>query len=263
MPKRIFLTYAWVDNADGDFDFAVQKLKQAGVEVVYDRVALTPGKRLWEQIGEQLSSASIDGWAFLVTPNSLKSKACIEEYFLALGRALDTRGEEFPLLALVHGAEFRDLPPSLRIRLGVSMSEPDWVEKVIATLENRAPPEITRDLAPYSLRWHVSIEDNTFLEVRLRFGTLASWRIGVPVSFRPSIVGFMEGANGRPPAGGMLVLPFEGPSDDHKLWIVGARGPIGNGVSVFIRMRPPFPPHVIVGVDSEDKSAAVIPIPPL
>ncbi|SEK49089.1 TIR domain-containing protein [Stigmatella aurantiaca] len=260
MPKRIFLTYAWVDNADGDFDFVVQQLKQAGVGVVYDRVALTPGKRLWEQIGEQLSSDSIDGWAFLVTPNSLKSKACLEEYFLALGRALDTRGEEFPLLALVHGAEFRDLPPSLRIRLGASLSDPDWVEKVIATLENRAPRETTRNLAPYSLRWHVSGAKN-MLEVRPRFGTLVSWRVGVPSTFRPSIVGFMEGANGHPPVGGMLVLPVEGLSSDNKLWFVGARGPVGNGVSAFISMRLPFPPHIIVG--SEGNPAIIIPVPPL
>ncbi|HYH95463.1 toll/interleukin-1 receptor domain-containing protein, partial [Hyalangium sp.] len=195
MPKQLFLTYAWVDNADGDFDFVVQQLEQAGVGVVYDRVALTPGKRLWEQIGEQITKGSIDGWAFLVTPNSLKSKACLEEYFLALGRALDARGEEFPLLALVHGAAFKDLPPSLRIRLGASVADPAWIEKVIAALENRAPRDPTRDLAPYSLRWHASSGGNTaYLEVRPRLGPVASWRVGVPITFRESIAGFMEGA---------------------------------------------------------------------
>jgi hypothetical protein len=262
MPKQLFLTYAWVDNADGDFDFVVQQLKQADVDVVYDRVALTPGKRLWEQIGEQISRGSIDGWAFLVTQNSLKSKACLEEYFLALGRALDARGEEFPLIALVHGAAFRDLPPSLRIRLGASLSDPEWTEKVIAALENRTPRETTRDLAPYSLRWHATGGvDTVWLEVRPRLGGLVSWRVGVPITFRASIVEFMEGANGVPPSGGALILPVEGFTPDNKLWLVGARGPIGNGLSAFIRMRCPFPPNVFVG--SEGGSPISIPVPPL
>jgi len=43
MPS-LFLTYAWVDNADEDFDFIVQELQRSGVKVHFDRVAVVPGR---------------------------------------------------------------------------------------------------------------------------------------------------------------------------------------------------------------------------
>jgi hypothetical protein len=253
VPKRLFLTYAWVDNSDGDFDYIVQQLEKVGVVVEYDRVALTPGRRLWEQIGERLSKSDIDGWVFIVTTNSLRSEACLEEYYIALDRALNSRGKDFPLMALIHGASFKDLPPSLQIRLGASLSDPNWVEKVLAGIEHRAPRRTATDLSPYLLRWHPGAPDNQpLLEIRPRLETLNFWRLGVPIAFKDSLrrcyVAEWPSGTLPPPFGTMLIYPIEGEeSADKQLWIIGARGPIGNGTSVYIGLNPPFPPRIVIG----------------
>jgi hypothetical protein len=261
MPS-LFLTYAWVDNADEDFDFIVQELQRSGVKVHFDRVALVPGRHLWDQIGKRITEDPIDGWGFFVTPASLQSRACREEYFLALGRALDSRGPEFPLIALVKGPAFKDLPPSLAIRLAISLDDPDWKEQVLAGLERRAPRIAPSDLAPVALRWHPSTAPNHdgWLEVRPRLATVGNWRIGVPLEMRGSVVGHMEGASGNPPAGGILVTRVECESTDKKLWLVGARGPVGSGLSAFVALRRPFPSRIIFG--SEGSSGYSLDVPP-
>ncbi len=51
MMKSIWITYSWVDNKDGDVDFAAQELIRAGLDIKLDRWNLSAGKRLWEQMG--------------------------------------------------------------------------------------------------------------------------------------------------------------------------------------------------------------------
>ena len=70
MGNRLWITYAWVDNIEGDFDYLVQELEKVGVDARYDRVELIPGRQLWEQIAEGITVGQLDGWAYLVTPNS-------------------------------------------------------------------------------------------------------------------------------------------------------------------------------------------------
>ena len=50
MPDAIWITYAWADNDEGDFDYLVEQLEEAGVCATYDKISLVPGQRLWEQI---------------------------------------------------------------------------------------------------------------------------------------------------------------------------------------------------------------------
>ncbi len=44
MSDPLWLTYAWADNDEGDFDHLVNKLESAGVPATYDKIALIPGQ---------------------------------------------------------------------------------------------------------------------------------------------------------------------------------------------------------------------------
>jgi hypothetical protein len=97
----VWLTYAWADNDTGDVDFAAQELQSVGLEVKLDRWNLHAGAPLWDQIeGFIQDREQSDAWVLYATQNSLGSEPCREEYRWALDRALDTRGENFPVIGL-------------------------------------------------------------------------------------------------------------------------------------------------------------------
>src|SRR5690349_13983411 len=95
---RLWITYAGVDNQQGNFDYLTQELGNVGIEARYDKIALIPGQRLWDQIAQEITQSPIGGWASLVTANSLTSQACQEELSYALKRALEAKGAVFPLV---------------------------------------------------------------------------------------------------------------------------------------------------------------------
>lgn len=84
----LWITYAWQDNDEGDFDYLVAELADVGVTATYDKIALIPGRRLWTQIANRITTDALSGWAYLVTSASLDSPACQEELAYALDRAL-------------------------------------------------------------------------------------------------------------------------------------------------------------------------------
>ena len=129
-----WLTYAWEDNKEGDVDFVAQELEQAGVSVKLDRWNLKAGKRLWEQIEHFIQDPQeSDAWVLYATANSLGSEACKEEFAYALDRALRSRGQDFPVVGLFPGTVDEDLiPAGIRTRLYVSLTDPDWKERIKA-----------------------------------------------------------------------------------------------------------------------------------
>jgi len=52
--KKLWLTYAWIDNEDKNIDFIIKELDSLGIEVKFDRRNIVPGKRLWQQIGNKI-----------------------------------------------------------------------------------------------------------------------------------------------------------------------------------------------------------------
>ena len=97
----VWITYAWADNEHRDVDFVAQELGRAGVTVKLDRWNLSAGKRLWEQIEAFICRPDqSDAWLLIATNNSLASEPCKEEFAYALDRALNSRGQEFPVIAL-------------------------------------------------------------------------------------------------------------------------------------------------------------------
>ena len=179
---KLWITYAWKDNQDGDFDYLVQELAKIGVEAKFDKVSIIPGQRLWQQIGDHILKGEYDGWASLVTVNSLNSEPCKEELEYAVTRAIQSRST-FPIMGLIHGVQFENLPASLKTRLCVSLSNSDWKEQIKAGLEGRAPDRIVETLSQFVMKISSKNSANgtqTTIEIKPRFGEITNWRIAVP-----------------------------------------------------------------------------------
>jgi TIR domain len=140
----VWITYAWVDNQQRDVDFLAQELKGLGLDVKLDRWSLIPGKRLWDQITNFITNAAeSDAWMLYATQNSLASEACREKLAYALDRALNARRADFPIVALFPSTIDSSLiPPSIRVRLFISLTDPDWKERAQAAVKRR-PVSIT------------------------------------------------------------------------------------------------------------------------
>ena len=252
-PLMVWITYAWTDNSQGDFSFLVQELSSVGVEASYDKIALTPGKRLWDQIAERITKGPLDGWAYLLTPASLESEACREELAYALDRALRTKGAAFPLIGLLHGVRSDDVPPALRIRLCVSLADPNWKEQVKAGLERRAPILSVSLQSKYVWKVHKDYGGKSrvmAVEVRPRFGEVMYWRIAVP--YPASITRWGYGPAGGGSISGMMTLALTGTRNMRgaTFSVVGAGDKLSPGISAYVVLNG-MPEFVAFGLASE------------
>ncbi len=251
---KIWLTYAWKDNDEGNFDYLVQQLGKIGCEADYDKISLVPGMRLWAQISDRIIRGSYDGWGYLLTPMSISSDGCKEELAYALERALNEK-DDFPLIGLVHQISFHDIPDPLRVRLCIDLRNPDWAEQVLAALERRSPSRKRSDLTMYI--WHVhrqyqGIASQTAIEVRPRFGDLRNWKLIVPEP-APIIVRWGHGsANGGALAGialgvveGFLNLP-----DGTQARFYGQDDLLSPGTSAYMVFDGPIPAFIGFGVSN-------------
>lgn len=253
--KSIWLTYAWNDNMDGDVDFIAQELTRAGLEVKLDRWNLTVGKRLWEQIETFIQDPSkSDAWLLCATQASLGSEACKEEFAYALDRALNTRGGDFPVIALFPAPVDTNLiPAGIKTRLFVSLTDPDWKERIIAAVEKRQSSITQPQVEPYALTIHELGEqhgDKRYaIEVRPRGGTWAPFLAGIPLNEKDHVSPhLLLGPAKRIPMGGMLINTGETTSDDGRWWLVFAGNEATPTQSYYIFCRK-LPSLLIFGVN--------------
>ncbi len=201
---KIWITYAWDDNEQGDIDYVAQELRRAGLKVKLDRWQLGAGKRLWSQIEHFITAPSEShAWLFYATQNSLLSEACREELAYALDRALSSRGLAFPVIGLFPASVERELiPAAIRTRLYVELSDPDWKERVVAAAENRTLSLPEKELNPYVVTIHSPPEHfKVLFEVRPRAGVWHPFAAGVPNSEKESVgFAFRSGARGFIPS---------------------------------------------------------------
>jgi len=223
--KVLWLTYAWQDNQDGDVDFVAQELLASGLTVKLDRWNLKAGLRLWEQIGEQISNPAFsDAWLLYATQSSLGSEACKEEYAYALDRALNARGELYPVIALFPSTIDTDLiPPGIRTRLFVSLTDPEWKERVKAAAEGRSPTIDTEAMQPYALTVHSMKDGGCAIEVRPRAGTWSPFFAAVPLENKEAVHPELKhGPRGSVPRGSLLQMSGETQSLDAEWWVMYA-----------------------------------------
>jgi hypothetical protein len=253
----LWLTYAWVDNEDGDFDYIAQELRGFGVDTIYDKVAIVPGQRLWSQIANHISDPNTQGWAFLITPSSLESEPCLEELAYALDRALRSINANFPLIGLVtQGVSYEDVPLPLKVRLCVNLATPNWKEQVQAALEAR-PPQLPNSTTT-KYHYKISQEYNgagallTTIEIRPRFGELHFWRVIVPASCH--VIEYGVGPAGTGQRTGLLHNSVEGQgklSDGTDSLIYGSSDPLTPGTSAIIKIDNGTPDFLGFGLATE------------
>jgi hypothetical protein len=253
---KLWTTYAWKDNEEGNFDYLMQELNNFGIPTEYDKIAIVPGQRLWTQIADKINSPETTGWAYLITPNSLASEPCLEELYYALNRALETKSKNFPIIGLVtNGVSFNDVPTALKIRLCVSLTSPNWKEQIKAGLLMQPTKKI--DTQQMNFIYNVSQDFNgtgitTTIEIRPRFNELHFWRIAVPAT--SNILNFGVGPANSKQISGMLEMVvdgFQGQLNGVDCKVVGAGSKLTPGTSAYIFIDNEVPDFVAFGLASE------------
>lgn len=257
----VWITYAWADNEEGDIDFVAQELERAGLTIKLDRWNLTAGRRLWEQIDTFIGdSAESDAWLLVATTNSLASEACKEEFSYALDRALASRGEDFPVVALfLTHTDASLIPAGIRTRLHVSITDPDWKERIVAAAENRSLVTSRPNVQPYFLKVHSGLPGKKpiAIEVRPRAGVWAPFVAAVPreekEDVEPSI---MIGPRDIPTSSGMLIGAGEQESPDGSMWILVAGNQSTPTESYYIWCKK-IPSRVVFGINGRQPQYTV------
>jgi hypothetical protein len=254
--SKLWITYAWKDNEEGDFNYLVGALRKVGVEADYDRVALVPGRRLWAQIGDRITKGDLAGWAYLMTPNSIAREGCLEELACALDRALAARDGGFPLIGLLHGIHVADVPPALKIRLCVSLASPTWQEEVKAGLERRPPKLPPADASEYVIKIHSNYLGRlgiTAIELRPRLGERRYWRLAFPQGSSNLIEWGTASANAASAIGGMKMSMFEGTAelDGVPYRVVAEQGPLTPTASAYLVFHGAPPPRFAFAFSTE------------
>ena len=251
MAGHLWITYAWADNTEGDFDYLVSELNHAGVTAQFDRIALIPGQRLWEQIADRIASDDLRGWSYLLTPQSIASQPCLEELAYAIDRTLSRKGIRFPLIGLLHGVPMSEVPAALRVRLCVDLKSPNWIEAVRGALEQRPPVSEPTDLAPFKSKIHNSYLGNSSLkavEFVPRFGELRYWRIAYPASGPKAVIRGVGPAGGGG-VGGAHRDFVEGTVDINGIHMLffGSGDAISPSTAAYIGFESAFPSDVAFG----------------
>lgn len=257
----LWITYAWKDDDEGDFSYLVQELHATEIEATYDKIALIPGRRLWEQIGDKIADSPLSGWAYLITANSLASEACREELAYALDRALRARGGDFPLIGLLHAVRIEDVPPALRVRLCISLASPDWKEELAAAVEGRPPQQEAIPQPKYVWNVHanyLAIPDHVAVEVRPRFGGLMYWRLVVPSS--ASVVQWGFGPAGGGAIAGIKTMSIEGGGlnlQGTPCSVFGSADTLSPSISAYVVFQGELPE--IIGFGGAKEPAGLLP----
>jgi len=221
------MTYAWLDNNSDDVEHVAQRLDEAGLTIRRDKWDLKAGAPLWKQIDVAITDPKkSDAWLIYATQNSLASKKCHEELYYALHRALETRGEDFPILALFPSQVDESLiPAAIQIRLHVSTEDPDWVQRIVAGAKGQTPSVSRPRVEEYEVVRHENAPtgDPYVMEMRPRAGTWSPFFCAVPIAekgrLRPRIT---YGPRGIVPQVFAIVAYPDQVSTDGLWWVMAA-----------------------------------------
>ena len=259
---RLWITYAWADNEQGDVDFIAQELEAAGLDIKLDQWNLGAGDRLWDQIDRFISSEEeSDAWLLVATNNSLASEPCREEYAYALDRALKKRGASYPVIALfLTHADPEMIPAGVRTRLYVSVTDPDWKERIVSAARGEAPNVSRQAPQPYYLSVHNTPNRSRpmAIEVRPRAGVWAPFIAAIPADEKESVDPFiMLGPKDLPTDSGMIMGGGEGASPDGSMWVLSARNQSTPTESYYIWVRS-LPSQLVFGVNGNSPQYTVM-----
>lgn len=193
--KKIWLTYSWDDNKQGDVDAIAQSLEQSGLIVEMDKKILSAGKILWEDIAEKIEDPTLSGWVIYATQSSLRSSKCVEELHYALHQSLKGKKGAFPIIGLFPSSVDESLIPlAIKIRLYVRMKDPDWKERIVSSIYGKVPAIENPALPPYHFNATFFRDDNCDLyihEMRPRGGTWSPFVAAIEMSEREKVKPFL------------------------------------------------------------------------
>lgn len=261
----VWLTYAWEDNITQDVEFIDQELTRAGLTIRRDKWDLVAGRHLWPQIDEAITDPrKSDAWLFFATQNSLASPACQEELYIALDRALHARGEDFRIIALFQGdvIDRTLIPGAIRTRLYVPMTDPDWVERIVAGAGGRKPNIARERHEAFDLRIHEGViaHEPFVIEMRPRVGYWAPFIYGIPAQeaerVKPRLT---SGAPGIIPQVFMLSMSDPALTADGKWEWVEADTVATPTMSYYLHCAE-LPSQVLFGVNGNARLQWVVPL---
>ncbi|WP_225765077.1 toll/interleukin-1 receptor domain-containing protein [Stenotrophomonas sp. Marseille-Q4652] len=249
----VWISYAWADNQHNDVDFIAQELERAGLTVKLDRWNISAGRRLWDQIEGFITDPQQSGaWVLIATNNSLSSEPCKEEFAYALDRALRSRNAAFPVMALfLTHTDASLIPAGIRTRLHVSITDPDWKERIVAAAEGREHASSKQDVLPFHLRVHFNQpgEKTIAIEVRPRAGVWAPFIAGIPAQDKDRVQpNIMIGPRDVPTGSGMLFNCGEQMSQDGSTWLMAAGNQSTPTESYYIWCKA-MPSKLVFGVN--------------
>ena len=251
--KTLWITYSWEDNKTGDIEFIAQELESEGITVKLDRWNIQAGKRLWEQIDKFITNENeCDAWALIATQNSLGSEPCKEEVAYALDRALNTRGQTFPLLGIFTATVDKEIIPSaIKTRLYVSLKDNDWKERIKSAVENRMPNIPRTTLDPYTIELKKNADGTrNAIEIRPRAGSWSPFFCAIPMSEKERVnPGILRGPKGNAPNGGVLTMTGANESEDKNWWIMYA-GDEATPTTSYYLLCTELPSKIAFGVNN-------------
>jgi hypothetical protein len=143
------------------------------------------------------------------------------------------------------------IPAGIKTRLFVSITDPDWKERIMAAIERRSPTVTKPQVEPYALIIH-QLGEQYAIEVRPRAGTWSPFMIGIPMNEKDRVSPHLHhGAAYRPPTGIIMTSLhryIEGTTADGKLWINSAGNEATPTQSYYILCQN-LPSFLIFGID--------------
>ncbi len=252
--STIWITYTWDDNTLGDVDYVAQELARVCLQVKNEHWNIRAGRRLWEQIEHFIQNENeSDAWLIYATQKSLGSEVRRKELLYAIERALSTRGDDFPVIALFPGLVDNSLiSAGIRTLVYISLTDLDWVARIKAAAERRSPSSARPQLEPFTVqiyRGDPAVGHRLAIEVRPRAGTWSPFFAAVPLPEKDRVQPqIMFGPRGRVPQSSELADTGEAPSSNDAWWVMFARNEATPAQSYYIHCSE-LPSRLAFGVN--------------
>ncbi|SRR5260221_1406068 len=244
--SKLWLTYAWKDNEDQDVDHVIAELREAGLEVSFDRAELLAGQRLWQQIDAAINDKSVAAWAMFVSESSLASEPCQEEIAYALDRALRSGRTGFPIIGIFPRPIDRSLIPSaIATRLYVNLTAPDWQQQVYdGVMQAKSAADATPPL-PFNVQVTQLPSGGLSVEIWPRSGRWYPFLAALPLSEGEKLGLIMPSPRGITPQGGMVQTSGWLENEQIRYMVIHHAIDCNNTAHVSLTSRPNS--HLVVG----------------
>ena len=250
--QRIWLTYSWADNKNGDVDAIAHTLEQSGLVVEMDKNSLLAGERLWEKIAQKIQDPTISGLVIYMTQNSLQSKGCGEEINYALHRDLKSKNDSFPIIGLLPSPiEENLIPLMIKTRKYIRMKDPDWKEQIISAIQRKDLVREIPNLIQYYFKatfFRDELGDQFIFEMRPISGVWSPFVVSIEMAERERVKPFLIFGPANTPNNmpSSLFGLNEGQMNNGEFWGITARNEASSTQSYYLTCTE-IPSRIIFG----------------